>query len=125
MSDVIEEVIEDRSDNNTDKNIIRKIHRFQVDLRYAYRVDNRDFVGANVGWGWTAIYGLRELAEKAASQYTPGRPVTVYYDPKQPGNAVLEPDDRKGSVAPLIFAGISAATGSALLAFFINVGFGN
>ena len=124
-SSVIEEVIEDRSDNNNDKSIIRKIHRFQVDLRYAYRVDKRDFVGTNVGWGWTAIYGLRELAEKAASQYTRGRPVTVYYDPAQPGNAVLEPDDRQGSMAPLIFGGISAAAGSAILAFFINVGFGN
>jgi hypothetical protein len=124
-SDVIEEVIEDRSDSNNDKKIIRKIHRFQVDLRYAYRVDRRDFVGTNVNWGWTAIYGLRELAEKAASQYTQGRPVTVYYDPMQPGNAVLEPDDRQGSMAPLIFGGISAAVGSIILAFFVNVGFGN
>jgi hypothetical protein len=122
-STVIEELIEDRSDNN-DK-IIRKIHRFQVDLRYAYRVNQRDFVGTNVNWGWTPVYGLRELAEKAASQYTQGRPVTVYYDPEQPGNAVLEPDNRQGSMAPLVFGGISAAVGSAMLAFFINVGFGN
>jgi hypothetical protein len=124
-SSVIEEVIEDRSDNNSDKKIIRTIHRFQVDLRYAYRVDRRDFVGTNVGWEWTAVYGLRELAEKAASQYPQGRPVTVYYDPAQPGNAVLEPDNRQGSMAPLIFGGISAAVGSAILAFFVNVGFGN
>jgi hypothetical protein len=122
-SSVIDELIEDRSNN--DKAIVRKIHRYQVDLRYAYRVDRRDFVGTNVSWGWTAVYGLRELAEAAAGGYAQGQPVTVYYDPAQPGNAVLEPGDRKGSMAPLVFGGISAIAGAALLAFFIRVGFGN
>jgi hypothetical protein len=120
---VIDEQIEDRS--NDDKSIIRTIHRFQVDLRYAYRVNQRDFVGTNVGWGWTAVYGLRELAEKAAGQHAQGQAVTVYYDPAQPGNAVLEPDNRQGSTAPLIFGAISAVVGSAILAFFTQVGFGN
>jgi hypothetical protein len=78
-----------------------------------------------VSWGWTAVYGLRELAEAAAGGYAQGQPVTVYYDPAQPGNAVLEPGDRKGSMAPLVFGGISALAGAALLAFFIKVGFGN
>jgi Protein of unknown function (DUF3592) len=120
-SGVIEEAIEDKS--NDDKSFIRKIHRYQVDLRYAYQVGKRDFVGTAAGWGWTAIYGLRDVAEKAASQYQPGQPVTVYYDPEQPGNAVLEPDNRQGSLAPLIAAALCAVTGGAFLAFFIKVGF--
>jgi hypothetical protein len=49
--------------------------------------------------------------------------VTVYYDPEQPGNAVLEPDNRQGSLAPLIFAAVCAVVGGAFLAFFIKVGF--
>lgn len=122
-SDVIEEAIEDTSNN--DKAIIRMIHRYQVDLRYAYQVGKRDFVGTIENWGWTGIYGLRELAEKAASRYRQGQPVTVYYDPVQPGNAVLDPDNRQGSLAPLIFGAISALVGGAILAFFIKVGFGN
>jgi len=120
-SGVIEEAIEDKS--NDDKSFIRKIHRYQVDLRYAYEVGKRDFVGTAAGWGWTAIYGLHDVAEKAASQYHPGQPVTVYYDPEQPGNAVLEPDNRQGSLAPLIAAALCAVTGGAFLAFFIKVGF--
>jgi hypothetical protein len=122
-SSVIEEAIEDTS--NDDKSFIRKIYRYQVDLRYAYQVGKRDFVGTTGNWGWTAIYGLRQLAEKAAAQYQQEQPVTVYYDPDQPGNAVLEPDDRRGSLAPLIFAAISALVGGAFLAFLIKVGFGN
>lgn len=120
-SGVIEEAIEDKS--NDDKSFIRKIYRYQVDLRYAYQVGKRDFVGTTWNWGGTAIYGLREAAEKAASQYREGQPVTVYYDPEQPGNAVLEPDNRQGSLAPLILAAICAVVGGAFLAFFIKVGF--
>jgi hypothetical protein len=122
-SGVIEEEIEDTA--NTDKSFIRKIHRYQVDLRYAYQVGKRDFVGTIENWGWTGIYGLRDLAETAAGRYQQGQPVTVYYDPTQPGNAVLEPDSRQGSLAPLIFAAISALAGGVILAFFVKVGFGH
>jgi hypothetical protein len=120
-SGVIEEAIDD--EGNSDKSFIRKIYRYQVDLRYAYQVGKRDFVGTTANWGWTGIYGLRELAEKAAGQYTDGQSVTVYYDPEQPGNAILEPDSGQGSMATLIFGAISAVAGSAVLAFFIKVGF--
>lgn len=120
-SDVIEEQIEDTS--RDDKSNIRMIQRYQVDLRYAYQVGKRDFVGTMGNWGWTGIYGRRELAEKAAGQYRQGQPVTVYYDPEQPGNAVLEPGNQQGSLAPLVFAAICAVVGGAFLAFFIRVGF--
>jgi hypothetical protein len=123
-SSVIEEEIEDKSSDDK-SSIIRKTRRYQVDLRYAYHVGKRDFVGTAENWGWTAIYGLRELAEKAAGQYSQGQPVTVYYDPEQPRNAVLDPEGRQGSMAPLIFAAISAVVGGVILAFFVKVGFGN
>jgi hypothetical protein len=120
LSDVIEEEIED---TNNDKSSIRKIHRYQVDLRYAYQVGTRDFTGFAPNWGWTGIYGLREAAEKAAAQYTRGQPVVVHYDPAQPGNAVLEPGNRKGSIAPLIFGLIFGGAGAAMLAVFLKFGF--
>jgi hypothetical protein len=119
-ADVIEEEIEEA---NNERTSIRKIHRYQVDLRYAYQVGKRDFVGTAENWGWTGIYGLRELAEKAAGRYAPGQPVTVYYDPARPGNAVLEPGTRKGSMAPLVFSVLAGGIGAVMLAVFINVGF--
>jgi len=117
-SDVIEEAIEDKS--NDDKSFIRKTYRYQVDLRYAYQLGKRDFVGTAANWGGTAIYGLREMAEKAASRYSVGQPVTVYYDPEQPGNAVLEPESREGSLTLLIVAVLCAVTGGLFLAFFLT-----
>jgi hypothetical protein len=97
--------------------------RYQVDLRYANRVAQRDFVGLNPNFGWTGIYGLRELAEKAAGQYRCGQPVTVYYDPQRPANSVLEPSARSGTYAPLVFGAIGAVVGAALLSFFLLAGF--
>ena len=123
-ADVIEEEIEDTG-NNANRSVISKIHRYQVDLRYAYQVGKRDFVGTAQNWGWTGVYGLRELAEKAAAQYSRGQPVTVYYDPTHPRNAVLEPGNRKGSMAPLVFSVVAAGIGGVMLAFFVNVGFGS
>jgi hypothetical protein len=122
-SNVIEEAIAEKSDD--DKSVVapKMIHRYQVDLRYAYQVDKRDFVGTEANWGMTAIYGRRDVAEKAAGLYRPGQPVTVFYDPERPGTAVLEPDGRAGAWAPLILAAICAVVGGMLSAFFIVVGF--
>ncbi|WP_035665387.1 DUF3592 domain-containing protein [Bradyrhizobium sp. Ec3.3] len=120
-SRVIEEMIEERSDD--DRTRVKKIHRYQVDLRYAYHVGNRDFVGVRPNWGWTGIYGLRELAENAAGKYPPGQAVTVHYDPRRPSHAVLEPESRQGSFAPLIFGAISFAVGTALLWILVRASF--
>jgi uncharacterized integral membrane protein len=38
---------------------------------------------------------------------------------------VLEPDNRQGSLAPLILAAIAAVVGGVILAFFIKIGLGN
>jgi hypothetical protein len=121
-SAVIEEWVEDRRDDDKQE-IRRKIPRYQVDLRYAYRVAQRDFVGLDPNFGWTGIYGLRELAEKAAGQYRVGQAVTVYHDPQRPANSVLEPSARGGTYAPLVFGAISAVVGAVLLSFFLSVGF--
>ena len=122
-SNVIEEAIAEKRDEDKSVTAPKMIHRYQVDLRYAYQVAKRDFVGTAANWGATAIYGRRDVAEKAASRYRQGQSVKVYYDPNRPGNAVLEPDSRQGSLAPLILAAICAVVGGVPLAFFLKVGF--
>jgi hypothetical protein len=131
-SAIIEERIEDKVKTNDDEattgfqqNRQRFTLRYRVDLRYVYRVGQRDYVGTTWAWGWTPFYGRRELAEQVTSPYSKGQNVTVYFDPAQPDIAVLEPANRQGSLAPLVFGAICAVAGSVLLAFFVNVGFDN
>ena len=128
-SAVIEEKIEDKKTDSDDSSGFsqrqqRFTLRYRVDLRFAYRVGQRDYVGTTWAWGWTPIYGRRELAEQVISKYSKGQQVAVYYDPAQPGIAVLDPANRQGSLAPLVFGAIFAVGGALLLAFFMNVGFG-
>src|SRR6202166_4581529 len=52
-SGVIEEGIEDK--RNDDKSSIHKTYRYEFDLRCAYRIGKRDFVGTAANWGWTAV----------------------------------------------------------------------
>ena len=123
-SAVIEEWIEDKRSDNDNSNVNRKkIPRYQVDLRYAFRVGKRDFVGVNPNWGWTGVYGRRDTAEQEAGRYQQGQTVTVHYDPQHPANAVLEPSSQGGTFAPLVFGAIAAVVGSVLLWFFLAIGF--
>ena len=69
--------------------------RYRVDLRFAYKVGERDYIGTTWAWGWIPFYGRHELAEKVTGQYSKGQKVTVYYDPAQPNIAVLEPASRQ------------------------------
>lgn len=120
---VIEEIIEDKGSDDDKSRTTRFQHRYQVDLRYAYKVGKRDFIGTEVNWGGTMISGLREVAEEAAAKYHPGQNVKVYYDPERPGDAVLEPASREGALGPLIGAAVCAIVGGLFLTLLIKVGF--
>lgn len=121
-SDVIEEIVEDKGSDDDKSRTSKFQHRYQVDLRYAYEVGKRDFIGTEVNWGGTMISGLREVAEEAAAKYRPGQNVTVYYDPERPGHAVLEPASREGALGPLIGAAVCAIVGGLFLTLLIKVG---
>lgn len=121
--DVIEEIVEEKSDDDDKPRTSKLRHRYQVDLRYAYKVGKRDFIGTEANWGGTMISGLREVAEKAAQKYHLGQTVQVYYDPDRPGHAVLEPSSGEGALAPLIGAAVCAVVGGVFLTILIKVGF--
>jgi hypothetical protein len=121
--DVIEEIVEEKTEHDNRPTTSKLVHRYQVDLRYAYRVGKRDFIGTEVDWNGTMISGLREVAEEGAAKYRPGKSVKVYYDPDQPGQAVLEPASRKGALGPLIGAAVCAVVGGLFLMILIKIGF--
>jgi len=70
-------------------------------VRYSYHANNADYTGDKLGFGFVTGYGSESKARAALMKYPIGGQVTVYYDPADPGNAVLE---RKagGSTAGLI-----------------------
>src|SRR3954447_17143601 len=121
--DVIEEIVEEKTEHDNRPTTSKLVHRYQVDLRYAYRVGKRDFIGTEVDWNGTMISGLREVAEEAAAKYRPGKSVQVYYDPDQPGQAVLEPASRRGARGPLVGAAVCAVVGGLFLMILVKVGF--
>ncbi|MGT2436876.1 DUF3592 domain-containing protein [Bradyrhizobium betae] len=120
---VVEEIVEEKTEHDNRPTTTKMQHRYQVDLRYAYKVGQRDFIGTEINWGGTMISGLREVAEEAAAKYHPGQTVQVHYDPERPGHAVLEPASREGALGPLIGAAVCAVVGGLFLTILIKVGF--
>jgi hypothetical protein len=93
---------------------------YRADIRFAYRVGERDYQGSTVKWGWTAIFALRSRAAAVLAKYPAGMKVTVHYDPAQPRTAVLEPLSREGMGAPLVFA--ASFVGAGLIALKLLTG---
>ncbi|MFO1015022.1 MAG: DUF3592 domain-containing protein [Caulobacteraceae bacterium] len=58
------------------------------EVRYEYEVAGKAYKSTRVKFGgWR---GSRELAHQFIAGYPPGKEVSVKYDPKNPGNAVLD-----------------------------------
>jgi hypothetical protein len=62
--------------------------RFVAELRYRYTVDGREHEGERLN-ARPRIWGI--AAEYARDNYPRGRRVKVYYNPKNPAQALLEP----------------------------------
>lgn len=62
---------------------------YRPDVSYQYEVQGQTYTADSLGFG-TSTYGLSK-AEKMLSPYAAGGKVTVYYDPQDPAQAVLEP----------------------------------
>jgi hypothetical protein len=58
-------------------------------VEYVYRVGERDYHGARIGFG-PAVSGGRGLAEAIIARYPASTTVTVHYDPANPSQATLE-----------------------------------
>jgi hypothetical protein len=58
-------------------------------VEYVYRVGERDYHGARIGFG-PAVSAGRDLAESIIARYPASTTVTVHYDPANPSQATLE-----------------------------------
>jgi hypothetical protein len=58
-------------------------------LKYSYLVNNRTYSSQRVDFGPQRSYGRASGANKFLAQYLVGSQVEVFYDPAEPGQAVL------------------------------------
>lgn len=94
---------------------------FIADVRFAYRVAGRTYEGDALRVGGKTVYQNRGLAELALLPYGPGAPVRVFYDPRRPERAVLEPRPTGAGLKDWVLFGVfllasAAYTTLALLA---------
>jgi uncharacterized protein DUF3592 len=59
-------------------------------VRYTYRVNDADYAGDKIVFGFMTSYNVDAKAREVLTKYPVGQQVTVYYDPANPENAVLE-----------------------------------
>lgn len=64
---------------------------YSSDVTYQYQVQSRDYTCSNVFFGGDASSSSSSAAHQLVERYPTGRQVDVFYDPKHPENAVLEP----------------------------------
>ena len=84
-------------------------------IRYSYIVSNRTFAGSQVGFGDYSSTDSSH-AEQVTARYPVEQPVTVYYDPKNPAQAVLEPGFGAMLLIPLGIGSVFTLLGGLMLA---------
>ena len=69
---------------------------YSPEVAYQYTAGNQEHESYTIKFGENS-YDNRGRAEAIAATYPVGQPVTVYYDPEEPGRSVLEPGVSGGS----------------------------
>ncbi|MBA4379859.1 MAG: hypothetical protein C0393_04105 [Anaerolinea sp.] len=92
-------------------------------VEYTYSVAGQEYKGNKITFGFTQGYGNYAKAQAALARYTLGAQVTVYYDPANPADAVLE---RKAGgstislVLGIIFILISLCLGCPVIVMLVS-----
>jgi hypothetical protein len=92
-----------------------------ANLTYAYRVGNRDYQSDRIVFGGNLEGTLQEVTAFMES-HAVGTKGPVYYDPKDPANAILNPQDTGNLMLLLLLAFFIGALGivGVFVPFFIG-----
>lgn len=77
---------------------------YKPEIEYQYEIGGNQFTSTRVSFGGTRTYNSYKKAEEATAKYPLDGAISVFYNPQQPEEAVLE-QGTKGTMA-LIIAGI-------------------
>jgi hypothetical protein len=86
---ITESYVQTFRDKDRDQNYMARI-------KFAYRVDGRDYASERVAWGGRPYGRVPIEAQALVDRYPVGSRVAVHYDPRKPREAVLEPKDTGG-----------------------------
>ncbi|MFP3852882.1 MAG: DUF3592 domain-containing protein [Anaerolineales bacterium] len=91
-----------------------------LELRYSYELDGEQYQGRRIKSGGPVLVQNKSYVEESAGKYPVGKRISVYYNPDDPSEAVLEKGSSRGwlfiALGVLIFLSIVAVTiGSQIL----------
>ena len=65
-------------------------YRYTPIVYYSYQVGDQTYESTRIALGREYKFALPQKAEEKLAKYPPEREITIYYDPKNPEDAVLE-----------------------------------
>ena len=102
----------DISDSNSNTPVWRT--DYIPEVTYEYAVGNASFRSHQIAFG-SRVYGNGPAAQQVLQKYPVHGVVTVYYDPMQPGTAVLEQNAAGGAMIMLVTGGCFTLIGAVAL----------
>jgi hypothetical protein len=75
-------------------------------ITYRYSVSGREYVSSRRIFGGEMGVNWPGPAEKTIARYPAGAAVTIHYDPRKPGEAVLEPGQYKIPLFAIVFGAV-------------------
>ena len=88
---------------------VRRVKRYTVYrplVTYRYTVNGQTYTQRNLDVNGSSEYRKQSSAEAILEKYPVGQEVTVYYDPDNPRDALLEPGEDRGSVLLFFVVGM-------------------
>jgi Protein of unknown function (DUF3592) len=76
--------------------------RYRAALQYSYRVGGKDYQASRIFWGGNE--GREKHMTSVVETYPAGGAIRVFYDPKNPAEAVLDPIQNTGSRQLVLYA---------------------
>ncbi len=83
-------------------------------VRYTYQVAGQEFTGDKITFGFKQTHSQEQKANQALARFPMGGQVSVYYDPTNPAEAVLERTAGGSTVSlvlGIVFLAVSACIG--------------
>lgn len=71
---------------------------YSISLRYRYAVNGTTYESNRVGWGTKSADRKPDIPEAFVRDHPAGRSIHVFYDPADPGMAMIDPTGRLGLV---------------------------